>query len=164
MDARFAHSPETRIEVVRLSDAGFGYRSIAGQLSIPPNTVRIWLRKHRQGLSLGLSVVSNTSYSTQLKVAAVEAFLAGMSKSDVLVKYGINNMAVLDRWVRTYRDGGPDSLLPKPKGRPRKVSRPETLEEENARLRMEVAVLKKLEALMIQGDPRFWEKPGSSSH
>ncbi len=57
-------------------------------------------------------------------------------------------------WAKGYREGGPEALRPRPKGRPRKGDsppRPKTreqeLEDENRRLRAEVAYLKKLRAL-----------------
>ena len=60
-----------------------------------------------------------------------------------------------ERWVKAYREGGPEALAPRPKGRPRKAGggspkhadRAQELEEENRRLRAEVAYLKKLRAL-----------------
>lgn len=165
MDLRVKHSSKTRIEAARLFDAGFGYISVAKDLGLSVYTSRNWRDRHVQNRLLNCEVMGNKHYSSAVKIASVEEFLAGASKTEVLTQFDISTRAVFDKWVATYRKLGPEGLLPKPKGRPAKAVRvgPESLEEEVLRLRMEVAVLKKLEALMIQGDPRLWEKPSSSN-
>jgi transposase-like protein len=97
------------------------------------------------------------TYSKETKVAAVEAFLGGAIKSRVMKDFEIRSDASLERWVRIYRKDGPEGLVPKPVGRPRKhpaLSAEETLEEKVQRLEMENAALKKLQALAARRRPR----------
>ena len=81
--------------------------------------------------------------------------------------FGLNNSTLLVRWTKEYRSGGVDALRPKPKGRapamPRKkkeqtkdLPQDETaqqlkaLQDENLKLRIEVAYLKELRRLRLQ--------------
>lgn len=165
MDNRVKHSLETRIEAARLFDAGFGFRAVARQLGVGLSTSRSWHDRHRQAGLLGLVPVSSQrKYSPELKIAAVEEFLAGVTTAEVISKYEIHQRSQLNKWVAIYRTDGPEGLQPKKAGRPVKQDRPETMEEELQRLRMENAVLKKLAALMNEDDPRMWQKPTSSRH
>lgn len=98
---------------------------------------------------------SHRSYDYETKLSAARDHVeGGMSKPDVMKKYGIASLSPLNSWVRKYREGGPEALRPKPKGRPpgsASSAKPKTIEqelaEENRRLRAEVAYLKKLRAL-----------------
>lgn len=165
MDLRVKHSVEVRLEAVRLFDRGHGYKFVARVLGISPTTVRVWHDRHLNTGLLGLIPMStNRNYPTELKVAAVEEFLAGATSAEVMSKYSISNRSILNKWVAAYRAEGADGLVAKKRGRPVvNVNLPETPEQELARLRMENAVLKKLAALAESGDPRLWEKPTSSS-
>ena len=76
-----------------------------------------------------------------------------MTRPDVLAKYGLASLSPLESWCRAYRDGGPDALLPKPKGRPRKpvkpeyASREEELEARVRELELELEIQKRINAL-----------------
>ena len=51
-------------------------------------------------------------------------------------KYGIASLSPLNSWVRKYREGGPEALRPKPKGRPpgsASSAKPKTVEQESPR-------------------------------
>lgn len=162
MDSRVKHSTETRIEAARLFDAGFSYWAAATKLRLSRHTLRQWQDKHRQGRLLDSVVMGNKKYSAAVKVAAVEKFLAGATKAEVLTEFGISGRGLFNKWVAIYRLQGAAGLEPKRAGRKARGDKPETLEEEVARLRLENAVLKKLNALAAEGDPRMWVKPGSS--
>ena len=66
----------------------------------------------------------------------------------------------LERWCSAYREGGPDALLPKPKGRPRKpgkpayASREEELEARVRELELELEIQKRINALADGLEPR----------
>jgi transposase-like protein len=155
MDLRVKHSLETRIEVARLFDAGFGYKAVAAHLGLKGDTVRHWQDRYLQGRLLDSTPMKKKFYSAAVKVAAVEKFLAGTSKTDVVAEFQISNRGMLSKWVATYREFGPDGLLPKAKGRPRDDSRPETLEQRLAFLEMENEILKKWVALAQEEDRRL---------
>lgn len=150
MDGRINYKTETRIEAARLFDAGFGYKWVSKELRLPQGTLRGWQDSHRQGRLLGLgSVTKNKKFATEVKIAAVEKFLSGAVKSEVLVEFNITTRAMLDKWVAIYRDQGSEGLTLKAKGRPKKGTGAalESDSEKILRLEMEVAVLKKLIAL-----------------
>ena len=153
MVGRTTYKTETRIEAARLFDAGFGYKWVASQLRLPPSTMRIWQDNYSQGRLLGLgSVTKYKKYSPEVKLAAVEKFLAGAIKTQVMAEFNITTRAMLNKWVAIYRVEGFEGLKSKPKGRPRRSSELslETDVEKIFRLEMENAVLKKLIALESQ--------------
>ena len=99
---------------------------------------------------------SHKKYDFETKLAAaIDYTEGGLTRQEVMSKYGIASLDPLLKWAQKYREGGPDALRPKPKGRPRSAeggeprpkSREAELEEENRRLRAENAYLKKLRAL-----------------
>jgi hypothetical protein len=97
MVGNIRHKTETRIEAARLFDAGFGYKWVAKNLRLSEGTMRIWQDSHRQGRLLGLgSVTSYKKYSAELKLAAVEKFLSGTVKSDVMLEFSISTRAMLN--------------------------------------------------------------------
>lgn len=166
MDGRIKHRIETRIEAARLFDAGFGYTAIATYLRVPGGTVRDWQDSHRQGRLLDFAVMAEIKeYSSQVKLAAVERFLAGVSKSEVIVEFGISNRSLLNKWLAIYRRQGAQGLVAKAKGRPKRSVdlSPETLEQKVYRLEMENAVLKKFHALMAKEEAVLKAKRRQSS-
>jgi transposase len=153
MDGRIKHQIETRIEAARLFDAGFAYSAIATHLRLPPGTLRDWQDAHRQGRLLGLAAMAeNKHYSPEAKLAAIEKFLAGTTKAEIIDEFHISNRALFNKWLAIYRTQGAEGLAGKPKGRPkRRVDQSqETLEQKVYRLEMENAVLKKFHALMAK--------------
>ena len=80
-------------------------------------------------------------YPAELKLEAVRRFLAdGQTHAQITAALGIRDPQRLDRWLRQYRAEGA-SAFAKPLGRPRQQDGPQA---ELERLRMEVALLKKL--------------------
>lgn len=155
MDRRFGFSLETRIEAARLFDAGFSYTYASAELSMSKYTLRHWHDQYLQGRLLDCDTMVTKKYSSDMKIAAVEKFLAGSSKTEVVVEFQISNRSVLNKWVKIYQECGPDGLVAKRVGRPRTDSVGESLEEENDRLRMENEILKKWVALAQQEDRRL---------
>jgi transposase len=167
MDNRVKHEIKTRIEAARLFDAGFGYSQVGTFLILPSGTMRNWQDLHRQGRLIGLvSMGVNKNYSAKVKLAAVEKFLAGTSKADVMDEFGISTRAVFNKWVAAYRLLGAQGLASKPRGRPKRdlSGKPETDAEKIFRLEMEVAVLKKYNALVAAEEVLLLAKQKSSRH
>jgi transposase len=151
MDARFNYSEETRIEVARLFALGHGAKAVATYLGLSPTTMRNWEDAYRQGDLLNSGFVrENKFYPEQLKVAAVEKFLAGTPKSQIILEFEISTRAIFDKWVAAYRKDGPAGLVAKPRGRKPLVIGQESLEAKVHRLEMENALLKKYRALVEQ--------------
>jgi transposase-like protein len=89
----------------------------------------------------GKKGVKHCHYPAELKLEAVRRFLEeGQTHAQITTAQGIRDPQRLDKWLRQYRAEGAGAFS-KPLGRPRKHSGPQ---EELERLRMEVALLKKL--------------------
>ncbi|WP_370520317.1 transposase [Enterorhabdus sp. P55] len=93
------------------------------------------------------------TYPHALKVEAAKAVVEGrMSKPEAMKAYGLRSRTQIDTWCRLYREGGPDALLPKRKGRPKKValtfsSREEELEARVREPELENEILKRFNVL-----------------
>lgn len=79
----------------------------------------------------------HATYSFETKLAAVRAVVdEGMTKPAAMARFGITSTTSLKTWLGAYREGGPDALRPKPKGRhrgdvpppPKKTTREQELE------------------------------------
>lgn len=44
--------------------------------------------------------------------------MGGMTRAEAMEGFGIASTTPLKNWVRAYREGGPEALRPKPRGRP----------------------------------------------
>ena len=155
-DRRRHYDDGFRREALELIKAGAGKGVLAGRLAIPAYTARNWIRLYRSG---GEEAVmgSNGSrrYDWETKVAAArDRVEGGMTKTEVMARYGVASVTALQRWCREYRAGGAEALRPRPKGRPKgarskpkpKPTREQELAEQVAYLKAKVAYLEKLRA------------------
>lgn len=119
-DARYDVSMGLR--AVELYERGRGRDKIASPLGMSSGTVREWLAVYG---SVGIEVLAMTggkhaTHSFETKLAAVRAVVdGGMTRPAAMARFGIASTASLKTWLRACREGGPDALGPKPKGRPR---------------------------------------------
>lgn len=61
-----------------------------------------------------------TRYSYEAKLAAARTVVdGGMTRAEAMEGFGIASTTPPKNWVRAYREGSPEALRPKPKGRPR---------------------------------------------
>ena len=133
--------------------------------------IRTWVTWNRAN---GPSIVCTKwrKYPPEFKRSVLEYMRAtGQSSSEVATHFEITSPGLILNWKHAYEMDGFSGLLPKPKGRkpkamsdkpnksgkPRKPkvperepTREELLAKENEQLRMEVAYLKKLQALVQQ--------------
>lgn len=58
------------------------------------------------------------SYETKLAAARTVVDGGGMTRAEAMEGFGIASTTPLKNWVRAYREGGPEALRPKPRGRP----------------------------------------------
>lgn len=162
---------EMRLRAAELYDEGHGRASIAFLLDIPEETVRKWLDIYR---SVGIEVLAmagtrRTAYSFETKVAAVRAVVdGGMTKPEAMAKFGIASPSSFKKWLKAYREGGPEALKPKPKGRPKGarpapegLTREQELERRVQKLEAENAYLKKSIALKAEKRSRTAKRPRS---
>ena len=109
-------------------------------------------------------------YDWETKVAAArDRVEGGMTKTEVMARYGVASVTALQRWCREYRAGGAEALRPRPKGRPKgarskpkpKPTREQELAEQVAYLKAKVAYLEKLRALRANKSRDASEAPSS---
>lgn len=152
------HGVEVREKAAALIDSGYGKIALANALAISVSIAEHWIHSYKAvGKEIFLSMGSkHRTYDRETKLAAILDFLeGGLTKQEAMAKHAIASLTAFERWIKAYREGGPEALEPKPKGRPRKAggsppeprTREQELEAENRRLRAEVAYLKKLKAL-----------------
>ena len=114
----------------------------------------------------------NNKYSFQFKLSVVELYLSSeVSYQELALSQGINNSALIVRWVNDFRIAGPDALRPKKKGRKKilgtdkkndnskqieyipvdtSAEHIKKLEDELLKLRIENAYLKELRRLRLE--------------
>lgn len=160
-----------RLRAAGLHDEGHGRAAIAALLGVPEETVRKWLCTYR---SAGIEVLAmmgkrHTAYSFETKLAAVRAVVdEGMTKPEAMARFGIASPSPFKKWLKAYREGGPEALRPRPKGRPRgsaspsgEATREQELERRIERLEAENAYLKKSIALKAGKRSRTARRPRS---
>ena len=115
----------------------------------------------------------NKTYSFEFKLHVVELYLSSeVSYQELALSQGINNSALLAKWVNDFRIAGPDALRPKKKGRKKTLDSKKAiktvtssadttpidtsaehvkqLEDELLKLRIENAYLKELRRLRLE--------------
>ena len=128
----------------------------------------------------------NKTYTFEFKLNAVELYLSSeVSYQELALSQGINNSALLAKWVNDFRIAGPDALRPKKKGRKRlldsKIKKKTTdqtadettvdtsaehvkqLEDELLKLRIENAYLKELRRLRLEEEALLRKQRESST-
>ena len=171
MDGYATYDEATRRRAAALFDEGLGYKAAASLLGIPRETVRKWLDIYR---SVGIEVLAmmgkkHTAYPFETKLGAVRAVAdGGMTKPEAMARFGIASPSSFKRWLKAYREEGPEALRPKPKGRPRgsgspagEATREQELERRVRKLEAENASLKKSIALKAETRSRTARKPRS---
>jgi transposase len=148
-----------------------GYIFLANKYGIPSKSnIRRWVEAYKSFGNEGLMRSrQQKTYTFNFKKNVVELYLTTeISYQELALSLGINNPSLIVRWVNDYRIAGLDALKPKRKGRRPKMAKPKKgnttptdentnseylkqLEEENLRLRIEVAYLKEVRRLNLEG-------------
>ena len=127
----------------------------------------------------------NKNYSFQFKLSVVELYLSSeVSYQELALSQGINNSALIAKWVNDFRIAGPDALRPKKKGRKKTLGTDKKndyakrvedmpvdtsaehikkLEDENLKLRIENAYLKELRRLRLEEEALLKKQRESST-
>ncbi|WP_242964028.1 IS3 family transposase [Blautia pseudococcoides] len=97
-----------------------GYTLLAEKYGIKNrHQVLNWVHYYEQFGDEGLlKSRKNENYSFEFKLHVVELYLSSeLSYQEVALSSGINNNAIVCKWVNEYRVAGPDALRPRKKGR-----------------------------------------------
>lgn len=165
-----------------------GYKYLAEKYGVKnKRQVLNWIRSYDELGDDGLTRSrQNKKYSFEFKLHMVELYLTSeVSYQELSLSQGINNPALLTKWVNDFRIVGPDALRPKKKGRKKSLglsdkkrntsSSLETividtsaehvkqLEDELLKLRIENAYLKELRRLRLEDEARLREQRESST-
>ncbi len=113
---------DTRIrkQAAKILATGAGHRLLATKLGIPEATARQWARAYAVG---GQAAVLNAGskhrvYPYELKLSVVlDRLENGLSVREVMIKHGVPSESSVKTWCRQYREGGPEALVDRPRGR-----------------------------------------------
>lgn len=145
-----------------------------------------WVAAYNNFGNTGLKrLASHRFYSFSAKLSVVQCYLTGkVSYQKLALRMGINNPSIITKWVRDYKNTGPDALMPHKKGRKsilRKMRVRKTksqgkqtvvdanveyireLEGELQKLRLENAFLKELRRLRLEDETKMRELRKSSA-
>ena len=182
------YSLEFKLEVVHEYLNGEGsYDYVAKKHNMPAcSLIKEWVAVFRKLGKEGLiRSRQNNTYSFQFKVHMVELYLSSkVSYQELALSQGINNYALIARWVNDFKIAGPDGLRPKKKGRKKILDIRESekssktieersidtsaehvkkLEDELLKLRIENAYLKELRRLRLEEETLLKKQRESST-
>lgn len=116
------HGMGIRPEAARCFEMGYAEKAVSTLLAVPKSTVKEQPYACRALGREALFAAKHRAYSHELEVEAARAVLERrMPKPEAMRTYGLGSITQVATWCRPCREGGPDALLPKPKGRPRKA-------------------------------------------
>jgi transposase len=142
-----------------------GYKAVAHAHNVPYSAVRKWVNLY-QAHGLGGLTKKSSSYSAEFRLSVLRRMWdEELSYGQVAAAFNIRSAGCISQWERCYHSGGLDALAPRQRGGAKLMpTLPKTeplqslpdpagrthdeLVAEVNQLRMEVAYLKKLEALV----------------
>ena len=160
------HSIEERLLAVQKCIEGYSPLAVQQMLGIHRDEIRVWLLRYkREGVSgLQKHPVKRADFAEKCKIVC-EYAEKGVPLHRICAEYHVG-LTTVQRWARIYRQGGYAALRAikapgtgrKGMGRPKKKEPQTELERlryENEYLRAEVALLKKVRALMEEKEKRL---------
>jgi transposase len=154
-----------KLEVVQEYLSGtVGHKRVAELRNVAPVRVAEWVKLYRAHGVDGLKKKFG-HYDAEFRLSVIQRMRAEyLSCAQVAALFNIRNPGCIGRWARCYDEGGLKALAPRKRGRSKKMTVPldtkteslpdaagrshEELVAEVNQLRMEVAYLKKLRALV----------------
>ena len=162
------HSTEERLLAVQKCLKGYAPKAVWRELGLDEHHVREWLFRYEQEGIVGLQKgpMKRADFAEKCKIVC-EFAEKGVPLHRICAENHVSRSAV-ESWTRIYKKGGYEALRDiKPQGKGRKgMGRPkkkepqtelERLRYENEYLRAEVALLKKVKALMEEREKRLRE-------
>ena len=184
--AKYSFEFKKKIVQEHLEGKG-GYRYLSEQHSIPRECIRQWVRNYNINGDEGLRRSrQQQKYSFEYKLHVVELYLSReVSYTELALQEGINNPAMIVKWVNDFRIAGSDALRPKKKGRKKSLDsniksktavqtgdeipvdtsaeHVKQLEDELLKLRIENAYLKDLRRLRLEEEALLKKQRESST-
>lgn len=101
MSKRKISGNEKLTTVLRYLDGNISQGQIACKLNVSLASVQQWIFNYESMGADVFSIKGNKKYPKELKMQAVEDYLAGLgSQIDVCKKYGIRSKSKLQRWIK----------------------------------------------------------------
>ena len=163
---RKKHDHEALLKYMHMLEDGYSINYIEENYGICNTRLsKLWLLYQKEGVKVlhrQPYVRANEEFK---RVVVLDIENNGISLVQASIKYGVS-ASRLSVWLRTYRQGGIKALSitkkrgrPPGMGRPKKEQKPETelerLQRENRELKIELALLKKVKALVEEREARL---------
>ena len=165
------YNEEFKLAVVQQYLAGTtGYKVLAKLHCLSYSMVKKWVALHRFHGPAGLAKKSS-HYDAEFRLSVLRhMWHRELSYGQVAAVFNIRSAGSVSQWERCYHSGGINALIPRSRGKPNKMPTPQDskpplspdgaertrdeLVAEVNDLRMEVAYLKKLQALVHSQQPQ----------
>ena len=161
------YTVEEKLRVIELYKKGLGNRLISRETGCERSAVKWWIRQFRaHGESYFMERSGPPSYDSSFKGCVVREVLEkGLSLHSAATEFGINRESARG-WVRIVKEGGYEALMKKrkKKGSGEELPEVERLRTELERANTQIALLKKVKALVEERERRLLElgqKPSS---
>jgi transposase len=151
------YTSELKLKIVKYVLEEFHSSNEASkEFNIEVSIIKIWVRKYNKHGEKGL-LKNNIVYDGEFKKNVIEYMHSNhLSLTETAIHFNLAGVSVVTKWEHIYYEEGPQALYEERRGRSKNmISKPKLSEEtekdlieEVQQLRMEVAYLKKLNALV----------------